>query len=296
MDENDNKDKPETEPAPPLSTEFLTGGTADGLEKLRARLLDLTNRNRLLNFRHTSASSLRIVDADPDAVFARLMDGQELTLRHVPDPDPSPESEIEGVDQNTSPSKPIAADYAESLGWRTSYDLTLPSAHNATSQVLPVLHYLEDLDTRVRKIGSAAKTAIEESGTNMLYLTLGFLEWYESDDSEQTHLAPLLTVPVALNRGGAKGKGFKASIEYSGDDFDTNLSLVENMRRDFAVEIPTVEEEDTPGAYFSRFEPILTQKKRWRIRRHITLSLLSFGKFLMYRDLDVKVHRRYLAR
>lgn len=123
----------------------------------------------------------------------------------------------------------------------------------------------------------------------MLYLTLGFLEWYESDDSRQPHLAPLLTVPVALNRQGAKGKAFEASLEYSGDDFETNLSLVEKMRRDFAVEIPTVEDEDTPDTYFSRFEPILHQQKRWRIRRHISLSLLSFGKLLMYRDLDTRV-------
>ena len=32
----------------PLNAEFMSGGTAAGLEKIRARLLDLTNRNRLL--------------------------------------------------------------------------------------------------------------------------------------------------------------------------------------------------------------------------------------------------------
>jgi hypothetical protein len=51
------------------------------LEKIRARLLDLTNRNRLLNFRHTSASSIRIVDPDLDAVFARLLNGEEIAFR-----------------------------------------------------------------------------------------------------------------------------------------------------------------------------------------------------------------------
>jgi len=289
MSENDREEKQETTPAAPLSAEFLTGGTAAGLEKLRARLLDLTNRNRLLNFRHSSASSLRIVDADLNAVFARLMSGEDVPFRHVPEPDSSTEPEIDGVDENASATKPLAADQAESLGWHTSYDLNTPSVHNAASQSLPVLLYVEDLETKTRKIGSAAKTAIEESGTNMLYLTLGFLEWYESDDSRQAHLAPLLTVPVALNRQGAKGRAFESSIEYSGDDFETNLSLVEKMRRDFAIDIPAVEEEDTPETYFSRFEPIFNQKKRWRIRRHISLSLLSFGKLLMYRDLDVKL-------
>ncbi|MGE3512188.1 MAG: DUF4011 domain-containing protein, partial [Vicinamibacterales bacterium] len=56
-------DQFETSKAPAIGAEFLSGGTAAGLEKVRARLLDLTNRNRLLNFRHTSASSIRIVDA-----------------------------------------------------------------------------------------------------------------------------------------------------------------------------------------------------------------------------------------
>jgi hypothetical protein len=74
--------RPETE-ATTLSPEFLTGGTVAGLEKLRARLLDLTNRNRLLNFRHTAASSIRIVDVDADGVFTRLMSGEELLFLPV---------------------------------------------------------------------------------------------------------------------------------------------------------------------------------------------------------------------
>ena len=62
------------------------------------------------------------------------------------------------------------------------------------------------------------KTAIEESGTNMLYLIFGFLEWYEDDSSEQPRYAPLGTFPVAMERNGAKGKGFVCTIESSGDD------------------------------------------------------------------------------
>ncbi len=290
MDESDNEEKPQATRAAPLSAEFLTGGTAAGLEKLRARLLDLTNRNRLLNFRHSNASSIRIVDAEPDVVFARLMNGEEVPFRHVPEPEASFEPETDGVDdENASVSKPLAADYAEAIGWHTSYELNTPSKYNAASEFLPVLHYVEALEILTRKIGGAAKTAIEESGTNMLYLTFGFLEWYESDDSRQAHLAPLLTVPVALNRKSAKAKGFECTVEYSGEDSATNLSLVEKMRRDFAIEIPAIEDEDTPESYFARLEPTLAQKQRWKIRRHITLSLLSFGKLLMYRDLDARV-------
>ncbi len=285
MDENE--DKPKTTPAVPISAEFLSGGTAAGLEKIRARLLDLTNRNRLLNFRHTRGS-IRVVDADPNAVFARLMNGEEIPFRHVPDPlsideQPAENGEAPPLQQ------PLAADHAASLGWNTDYDLTAPSRFNAGSPCLPVLHYLEDLETLSRKLGAAAKTAIEESGTNMLYVAFGFLEWYESDDSRQAHLAPLLTVPVALNRGGTKSKGFECRLEHSGEDIETNWSLVEKLRRDFAIEVPAIAEDDDPEQYFGRFRPILAQKTRWRIRRQVSLSLLGFGKLLMYRDLDAKV-------
>jgi very-short-patch-repair endonuclease len=269
-----------------LSPGLPGGGTRAALDKLRARLLDLTNRNRLLNFRHSSASCLRVVDVDLDSVFSSLMNGEEIPFRYVPEPDVSPE--FDDHEPQETPSKPNPADIADALGWQTSYDLTAPSAHNADSQALPVLLYVEDLETKTRKISSAAKTAIEESGTNMLYLTFGFLEWYESDDSRQAHLAPLFAVPVALNRKTAKGNAFRASVEFSGDDYTTNLSLAEKMRRDFAVDIPAIEDDDTPTSYFSRFQAILEQKKRWRIRRHLSLSLLSFGKLLMYLDLDAK--------
>lgn len=51
------------QPAPSISPDFLTGSTETGLDRIRTRLLDLTNRNKLLNFRHSNASSLRVVDA-----------------------------------------------------------------------------------------------------------------------------------------------------------------------------------------------------------------------------------------
>ena len=93
---------------------------------------------------------------------------------------------------------------------------------------------------------------------------------------------------MTLERSGGKGKVIDSVIEYSGEDVETNLSLVEKMRRDFGLEIPLLEDEDTPERYFDKFAEILELKKRWPIRRHITLALLSFGKLLMYRDLDPK--------
>src|SRR5260370_39600525 len=173
------------QPALNISADFLTGSTEIGLDRIRTRLLDLTNRNKLLNFRHSKSSSLRVLDVAIDPVFGRLRDNENLSFLPVPEPDIETGEEL-----------PAAADYAVELDWNTSFELD--SAENQNKEFLPVLHYHEQLDTVSRKIASAAKTAIEESGTNMLYLIFGFLEWHESDDSEQTHLAPLVVVPVTI--------------------------------------------------------------------------------------------------
>ncbi|PSH04768.1 MAG: hypothetical protein CXZ00_05190 [Acidobacteria bacterium] len=76
-----------------------------------------------------------------------------------------------------------AYDYAEMLGWNLSFDLN-HSSNFEDQSLLPVLLYPAKLESLTRKIGSAAKTAIEESGTNTLYLVFGFLEWYEDNNSE----------------------------------------------------------------------------------------------------------------
>src|SRR5580698_1208648 len=110
------------QPAPSISADFLTGSTETGLDRIRTRLLDLTNRNKLLNYRHTAASSLRVVDVSLDAVFRRLRDNDKLAFLPVPEPD------AEG-------NKPPAKDHAEVLGWSVSFDL---DAANGVEQALPV--------------------------------------------------------------------------------------------------------------------------------------------------------------
>jgi len=83
-------DPPDQQPrptAPSISSDFLTGSTETGLERIRTRLLDLTNRNKLLNFRFSPASSLRVVDVHPDTVFRYIREGGKLSFLPVPEPD-----------------------------------------------------------------------------------------------------------------------------------------------------------------------------------------------------------------
>jgi very-short-patch-repair endonuclease len=247
-----------------------------GLENIRRRLLDLTNRNKLVSFRH-GKSSLRIVNADLDGIYQSLIDEKKFPFVYVPEPS---KEEIAQIGE-----KPAAKDFAEQLGWSTAFDLVEGVGQSAC---LPVLHYQEDFETIIRKIGTSARTAIEESGANLLHLVFGFLEWRESEDSTQIRQAPLLVVPVWLITPKAQEADRSIRLEYQGEDLTTNLSLVEKMRRDFGIDIPYIEEDETPEKYFKRFSGILEQKRDWRICRQVSLALLSFGKLLMYLDLDAE--------
>ena len=154
---------------------------------------------------------------------------------------------------------------------------------------LQTLHYPNELEAILRRISYAARTAIEESGTKMLHLIFGFVEWFESDASDQPHLAPILLVPVGIEKGKTDPLSgtFTYEIAYSSaDHIEENLSLREKLKRDFGLDMPELSDQEGAESYFLKFRSIIAAKPRWRIRRRITLGLASFGKFLMFRDLD----------
>ncbi len=244
------------------------------LEKLRLRLLDITKRNNLISFRH-GKSSVRVVDGDHEAIYRNLLAGAELPFVFVPEPNK------EYVDELGE--KPAPANFAKELGWSTSIDLV---GGRGQTDNLRVLQYQDGLEATLRKIGTTAKTAREESGVNLLHLVFGYLEWRESDDSSKAALAPLLVVPIELVTPKSKDTNRSFRLKYNDEDLTTNLSLVEKMRIDFGLQIPELEEGETPEQYFQRFALILERKKDWRVCRHVSLTLLSFAKLLMYLDLD----------
>lgn len=61
------------------------------LAGLREKLLDLSNRNRLLSFKHSdrSRTHVRVIDELPDVLFAKLKDGEKLTFEALPEPESS---------------------------------------------------------------------------------------------------------------------------------------------------------------------------------------------------------------
>jgi hypothetical protein len=78
-------DMPETDPVTEGSTaadELFAGRLPiqEALAKLRLRLLDLTSRNRLLNFKHSPGKSLQFVHSVPEGGLSKCTDALTVSL------------------------------------------------------------------------------------------------------------------------------------------------------------------------------------------------------------------------
>ena len=125
-----------------ISQDFLLGKREVSLERIRSRLLDLTNRNRLLNFRHTPRSSLSVVDVLPDTLFDTLIEGDSVTFKSVPEP-------------QTAGPRPKVVDHARQIGLPVSVDLpergSLPAVRGGRAGKIQTLHYSKDLEAILRR-------------------------------------------------------------------------------------------------------------------------------------------------
>ena len=86
-----------------------------------------------------------------------------------------------------------------------------------------------------------AATFAEEQGVNTLYLALGFLKWFEAESSDRERYAPLILIPVKLDR---KSANARFTLSWTEEDITTNLSLQEKMHLEFGLRIPDVPEVD----------------------------------------------------
>ena len=271
------------------------------IKELRKKLLDLSGRNVLLNYKHPKASCLRIIDELPDQVLERLAKSDEFEFSPIPEPR---ESELIDAgyleyDHKTGQvisikDMPTPKEWAKELDLETDYEL--PNSEKISSDEskhldleLQTMLYAPQLEGRLKSIRGKAESAINETGANILYLVLGFLEWYEDENSNQPRIAPLVTIPVALERGKLnKSKGaYTYKIKLKDDGILNNITLGEKLKNDFGLALPEYKEDESPEAYFLSVEnALLANKQKWRIRRFCTLALLNFSKQTMYLDLD----------
>lgn len=253
------------------------------LEQLRLKLLDLTGRNRLINFKHTAGKSLQFVEGHPAAIYQKLVEANNkanISVLGLPEP-----ARRDWVDRNGRLQRPEPREWAKSVGVPTGYDISGAGEDSEESNVRALM-YPDDLAKHCRKIEREATLAIEETGANMLFLVLGFLEFPDQRDSDKIFTAPLISVPVSLQKKEVAGIQ-QFSLQYTGDDISENLSLREKLRNDFGLVLPELGEEQIDvNGYFAEIQAIIKKQPGFALKHRVSLCLLSFSNMLLVRDLD----------
>lgn len=243
----------------------------DRLESWKRSLLDLTMRNRLLNFKEGKAT-ISIECPEPAKLEDMLAGGQRFKLlgrAMVLDANDARDSTLFTERQNEDGRKLYVIDAMS----RGELHAGLPET---------------DLDGRLTDLFRASRLAFEEGGANILYLCLGFLKWTQSDGAGP-YRAPLILIPVSLERKSIRS-GFRLALH--DDEVRLNPTLIQLLAQDFDLSMPEVAGElphDASGIDVAEIWRIVRRHikniKGWEVTEHVVLATLSFTKYLMWKDL-----------
>lgn len=251
----------------------LTPGVGTAIDLLRRQLLDISKRNRLTNtpVGKRRVKQLEIEDERSDEVFRILYLLHKKMTFEAFRGEVAPESE-------QGDSGPVYVPSDEEA------DSELAAHH--VDRKLQTRLTAEGLQKRLLSLYRDARGIEEEQGVSVLFLALGFLRWYESESSEIERFAPLVLLPVDLERDSARGR-FR--LGYRDQDLEPNLSLGAMLAEDFELKLPEFSEDADwlPSEYFERTRRALSSQPRWRVEANtMVLGFYSFAKFLMWRDLS----------
>lgn len=275
------------------------------LDHWQRQLIDLTRRNRLLNYKPTRVTTIRVFDEIPTEVFRLLFtERHTMTFREKPEERKEQQlalvQESEQVDetpklpatqQQVWPSDPAEVDPTTNVIQSDAIRMGTTEFAKSTRETLPehqtdtVLQTNltgEVLEANLFKIFQTANGLLEDQGVNSLFLTLGMVRWFESADSDIAADAPLILLPVQLLRQTARST---YSLKAIGDDPMVNPALVEKLRLDFRLTLPSlpdVLEDFDPQAFFSAVQQTIAKDQRWKVTNSIELGLFTFQKFVMY--------------
>lgn len=176
---------------------------------------------------------------------------------------------------------------AKELGIDTSYDLPLLEGQlpdRQTDDELQTLHFPDTLEAKLSTIYSTARALQEDAGLSALHCAIGFLEWYDPVDAPEPAFAPLLLLPINMEKRIAQGD-YVYSISGRDDDESTNAALRERLKQ-LALDLPEYDPEKGVEKFLENVSVSLANRPRWKVRRFATIGLFSFARQVMWADLD----------
>ena len=244
------------------------------IERWQRKLLDLSLRNRLLNF---VASKQTVPFRCPDV--AALEDALAGNTRF---------RAVSLIDENPIGDRTLSPEDSRMIEERVALE-----AFEKKQIVVPLTG--QEMNKRLLTLFRRANSDMQEGGTNTLFLAAGFLRWRKTAGDSRNYRAPLLLIPVKLERRSAQS-AFR--IAHHDDDVRINFTLLEFLKRDFQIRIPELEGDLPSDQSGIDVEWILEAMRRrvkdvahFEVVEELALSTFSFAKYLMWKDLVDRADR-----
>lgn len=257
------------------------------LEKWKKHLIDFSRRNQLLFFKPKSSSTIILLEK-PLEIFQKLvLDAKTLSFQAKIDTFNTSDFGDEIAPDFEEP----GMDFADFGDFSDTAPLPVLNDNLDLSSSLLTNKDSRELDQSLSKLKTRSQASLQEQGVNILYLSLFFLEWFPDEDLANS---PLLLIPVSLERKGLSGS-FKVSL--IDDEIRINPTLIYKLERDFGISSQSISELEEKLSYIESQEDLsllITQfstllKKdhpRWDIVEEASLSLFSFAKLSLYKDIE----------
>ncbi len=227
----------------------------------KKKLLDLGKRNRLLNYKDTKKGSLKIEAPSFSELYKMIaIDEKKLKFAHI------------YITQRNAASVFDESNSDED----ESYYTELPGDIKTSCSV-------KEAEQTLNNLRKKARTAMEEQGVNILYLSFGFLEWYETEKSKVVIRSPIILVPVSLE---LETLNDPYCISLHEDEIVINPTLAYKLEHDFGLALPEFDPSVKDISEYVETIHNAVEKFGWRTDKSVSMSLLSFLKINMYNDLE----------
>lgn len=234
------------------------------------KLLDLSLRNPLINFRVTK-SFVQLASSDIARFEDVLNQGESLSVHPF---------------KGEGTLKPEESKIFN-IGEIREYLKASEEDDFKANRVRAFLNE-RDLEVSMKQLSRQAKLSLEENGSNTLYLALGFLKWYESDISEKERYAPLILVPVDVVK---KLQDKAYHIRIRDEESMINITMLEYLRQNFGMDIggldplPVDENGIDIQLILNTIRKSVMSKAHWDVLDYAFVGVFSFSRFIMWNDL-----------
>lgn len=239
------------------------------LDRWTEKLLDIGKTNNLVSFRDTKASTAEIVYPEASAILekangAMTFEVFDPQLDNEYEDDLGEKAEIDGDEQRYD---------------KDSYREEYISRIRKSNQILVYNKSLKPM-AALRNVYKKAKVSIEETGVNTAYMALGFIRWKESENSGITAAAPILLIPISIERESQIEPYY---IKLTGEDISLNPIFQYKLSAEYDIRLPEYNDEPLDD-YLNTIRSIVS-KLSWSVTDECKIGIFSFQKINMYNDL-----------